>query len=287
MSFALGIDVGGTKTALGIVDTATGAIIRRETLATPHPQAGSGFLAEVAEAATRLDEQRKCAIGLGLCELVTTEGVISSGWRIKWSTQEVLAAFDLWPSTKIDADVRAAARAEARFGAGRGLKHWIYANAGTGIACCLMVDGAPHLGASGLGMAWGMSPASLAGESPVATIEDLSGSAALLKAAGQLGSAATSISELAVEAERDDTQVAALFLSSGTTLGRGLGTLANMLDPEAIILGGGVALASAAFREGVSGGLNEAIWPFHRQRPPILIAAIGQDAGLLGAALSV
>jgi glucokinase len=287
MSLALGIDVGGTKTALGIVDTATGAIVCRETLATPHPLAGSRFLSEVAEAAARLDHQRRCAVGLGLCELVTVDGVISSSWRIKWSSQEVLAAFDRWPSIAIDADVRAAARAEARFGSGRDLKHWIYANAGTGIACCLMVDGTPHFGASGLGMAWGMSPTALAGESPSATIEDLSGGAALLKAAGQLGSAATSISELAVEAERDNAQIAALFASGGNTLGRGLGTLANMLDPEAIILGGGVALASAAYREGVSAGLNEAVWPFDRRRPPILIAAIGQDAGLLGAALSV
>jgi glucokinase len=282
---ALGIDVGGTKTALGVVDCATGRSHRSVTLATPQPKASAAFLSEVAAAAFELDPKHALPIGLGLCELVTGAGTIASNWRINWQSTDVHAAFKDWPSIAIDADVRAAARAEAAFGAGRGLSHWIFANAGTGIACCLMVNGKPHVGASGLGMAWGMSPADTTSNAGGPSIEDCSGGAALLAKAKSVGLTASSVGELSALADGGSAEAQALLAEGGAVLGRGLGTLANMLDPEAIILGGGLALASAEYRSALVQGIAHSLWPKDRTMPRVLTAGNGAAAGVTGAAL--
>ncbi|MCU0830832.1 MAG: ROK family protein [Rhizobiaceae bacterium] len=284
-NLALGIDVGGTKTALGVVDVQTGVIHARASLATPQPFAGTDFLAEIVAAALALDPTCALPVGLGLCELVTRDGVIASGWRVRWQTGDVRAAFARWPSFALEADVRAAARAEAMFGAGRGHAHWIYANAGTGIACCLMADGAPHLGVSGLGMAWGMSPADLTSKAGSQTIEDCSGGAALLAKAKSVGLPVSSVGELSALADGGDAEANTILTEGGTVLGHGLGALANMLDPQVIILGGGLGMASAAYRRAVEAGIDACLWPAARPRPPLIPARCGSDAGLIGAAL--
>ena len=100
------------------------------------------------------------------------------------------------------------------------------------------------------------------------------------------GLEASSISELEMLAESGSIKARDLIQRSGLVLGRGLGTLANMLDPEAIILGGGTVLASAIYRDGVAQGLASAIWPATRDVPKLVLAGCGPDAGLIGAALS-
>ena len=76
-----------------------------------------------------------------------------------------------------------------------------------------------------------------------------------------------------------------LLQTAGITLGTGLATLANMLDPQAIILGGGVGRASATYRKGLRAGLAFAVWPKGRNLPYVFSAALGADAGLVGAGL--
>ena len=284
---ALGIDVGGTKTAIGIIDTANGQIVERLVLPTPQPKAKSAFLADIVAAAEKLDLEHSLPIGVGLCELVTNQSQIASAWRVEWSAAEVKHAFAKWPVLTLEADVRAAAIAEAHFGAGRGISNWIYANAGTGIATVLMHGGTPHRGANGLGMAWGMSPANLnpAGVTRIdnlpTSIEAICGGAGLLESAVTLG---LDVPDIAALAGTSDNRAINLLSHAGQTLGRGLGTLANMLDPEAIILGGGVALASKTYCDGCKDGLRHAIWPQGRQLPNVMVAELRSHAGLIGAA---
>jgi glucokinase len=78
-----------------------------------------------------------------------------------------------------------------------------------------------------------------------------------------------------------------LMAERGALLGRALALMANMLDPEAIVLGGGVALSSPAYFEACREAFHRTLW--HRQRvlPPLVPAALGADAGLVGAGLAV
>jgi glucokinase len=273
---AIGIDIGGTKTAIGIIDTTTGKISQKQVLNTP---AGSGldivFLHHVAEVVHALE---RLPVGIGICELVDTGGRIASQSKFNWTTADIRNAFDFAPSLKIESDVRAAAMAEGRFGAGVGLNHWIYVNAGTGIATVLMQNGKPYVGTNGLGMAFGMSPSSTVGDQPQPTIEDLAGAKGMINIARK--------KSLRVESLQDLIEISPVCLSQGgKVLGRAIGTLANMLDPQTIVLGGGVAHASEVYRRAFEDAFNKTVWFTGVFHPEVIAAKLNVDSGLIGAGL--
>src|SRR5262245_49033489 len=187
--WAIGIDVGGTKTSIGLIDTRTGRIAERVELVTPPPaKTGKPFLDRVAGAARRIAETSDGAagapVGIGICELLDSAGEIVSAHRVKWASREVRSAFGFAGRVAIEADARAAAIAEAAHGAGAGLRHWIYANAGTGIATILMDAASPYPGAHGRALCSGMGPATfLPGHSTGESVEDISGGAGMLQRA--------------------------------------------------------------------------------------------------------
>lgn len=276
MSCAIGIDIGGTKTAIGIVDVAIGRIIQKHVLNSP---LGSGldqaFLGQIADAVGRME---RLPIGIGICELVDTSGNIASQRKFFWSSADVRRAFDFAPSVEIESDVRAAAIAEGRFGAGVGLDHWINVNAGTVIATVLMQRDKPYVGACGLGMAFGMSPTSLDSNKTQPTIEDLAGARGMLKIARASKLEAETLQDLIIAAPR-------ILEAGGQVLGRAIAMLANMLDPQTIVLGGGVGLSSSAFCSAFKRAFHSTVWFGELCEPEIVTAKLNVDSGLIGAAL--
>jgi glucokinase len=154
------------------------------------------------------------------------------------------------------------------------LSHWIYANAGTGIGAVLMQGAVPYLGHNGLGMAFGMSPASFEG-TPGRTLEDLAGTRGMAHLAG-----AEDFRRLV-----DTAPDHAVLRDGGAALGHALATLANILDPEAIVLGGGAVAASTTFVDAVEQAFREAHWFHAHAATPVMRGRLGADAGIIGAAL--
>jgi glucokinase len=144
--------------------------------------------------------------------------------------------------------VRAAALAEARFGAGRGSRHFVYVTAGTGIAHTLVIDGRPMPGAHGAALILGAPP-----------VERLASGRALAGDAGHVEQA-------------------------GAALGQALAFLAHALDPERIVLGGGLG-RDPAYRGAVEAGLRRWLEPPAHTAVPLVPARLGVDAGCIGAAL--
>src|SRR5262245_6946542 len=160
----LGIDVGGTKVAAGIVDPATGAIIHRETIATEAARGGEAVLADTLALARRLIDaggRRVIRIGVGVPQLVDTAGRIRSAYNFDWTGLPVRERLSTLAPTTVESDVRAAARAEARFGAGKGRRLFAYVTIGTGISYCLVIDGRPHAGANGFAIHFASSALSV------------------------------------------------------------------------------------------------------------------------------
>jgi glucokinase len=269
---ALGLDIGGTKTALGLVDLQTGAILERTDFKTPPRLAREP---EFFNAINRVAQVHgPLPLGIGLCELVDRKGEIVNNYTIPWTSVELRAFFPGHPKLAIEADVRAAAKAEANFGAGRTLSHWIYANAGTGIGAVLMQGATPYLGQDGLGMAFGMSPASFESVQ-TRTLEDIAGTRGMAERAG------VQDFRRLVETEPNHS----VLRDGGAAFGRALATLANILDPEAIILGGGAVAASTTFVDAVEQAFREAHWFHADAAKAILRARLSADAGVIGAAL--
>jgi glucokinase len=287
---AVGVDVGGSKASVGIVDTTDGRVVERLEIATPPvEETGDAFLAAVAEAARGLAARQGEAFmptGIGICELVDIGGAILSAHRVRWKTADVHRAFSLAKTVLIEADVRAAAVAEADFGAGAGLRHWIYANAGTGVATVLMDGRTPYLGAHGRGVAIGMSIADFRpAEGPSPTVEDIAGGAGMLERARKAGLAVVRIAELIDRANADHEPERTITAEGGHALGRSLALLANSLDPEAIVVGGGIAAASPGYIATSREAFMGSVWYARDGVPALRTARFGSESGLIGAAL--
>ena len=137
MSAAVGVDVGGTKLAAARVDTRTGAVLEARRMPTRPARGPAAVLADCIALADALGEGPR---GLAVCELVDPAGRVRSAETVDWRGAD-LSAFD-----RRRVDARAAALAEARFGAGG--RDFLYVSVGTGISHCLICDGAPRLGSA-------------------------------------------------------------------------------------------------------------------------------------------
>lgn len=285
---AIGIDIGGSKTLIGLIEASTGKIIKCIEFITPsHHESDHCFLSRLVEATHDLSGSAQLPIGVGICELVEATGDIVSAHRVSLTSDAVRSAFSFAHIIVIDADVRAAALGEAVHGSGRGLKHWIYANAGTGIGTVLMQGDRPYLGSRGRTLAAGMSPIAFVSETAAgAIIEDFAAGAGMLQRARSIGLDFSRVSDLIAAAASGSAAARNVLDTGGAVMGRALGFLANALDPEAIVLGGGVAIGDMGYARACESALHETIWHPDSTLPPVLPAGLGRNSGLVGAALA-
>ena len=143
----IGVDVGGTKIAAALVTFPKAEVCARRQIPTAPTRGGDAVLADVLRlceeliVAAQSQNQRVHCIGVGVCELVDLEGTVVSENCIAWKGVLVRERLSKLAPTVIEADVRAAALAEAAFGAGKPFKQFLYVTIGTGISCCLVLDG--------------------------------------------------------------------------------------------------------------------------------------------------
>lgn len=294
---AIGIDVGGTKIAAGWVAFPEGVVRSERMIPTQPARGGAAVLADVAQlakeqiAGARVAGVTIEAIGLGLCELVDPAGRILSANCVQWLDQPVTKRLGALAPTTIDADVRAAARAEALFGAGRDRRIFLYVTVGTGIASALVIDGEPFTGARGATGTMASAPLSLVcehcGKASQSTLEQIAAGPALVERLNaRRPGAARSGQEVLAAAAAGDAGALAVVRSAGEALESTVGLLINVLDPEAVIVGGGLGLSEGPFWESFIASTRRHIWSDVHRDLPILRAATGQDAGLIGAAAS-
>jgi glucokinase len=259
---AVGIDVGGTKIAAGLVDLETGVIVARRAVPTPLRDGRAAL-----EACSRLALDLAPAgapIGIGLCELVSPDGRPRSRQTVDWVELDVAAAFAATGPVFVDSDVRTAGRAEALYGAGRGYSRLVFLNVGTGIAYALLRDGEPEMGARGYAIIVG-APA----------VEDIAGGAALALLSG----------EASAREALGDPRHAGLMADATTAIGGALAALVNALDPDAVVIGGGLGLVDS-YRGAAVAAARPLIWADDVRGLPIVPAALGGDGPLLGAVLA-
>jgi glucokinase len=225
---------------------------------------GKAVLADAVALAEELASGRAAAIGIGVCEVVDLSGRVRSAATVDWRSVDVPAAFARLGPAVLESDVRAAALAEARFGAGRTWRSFVYLTVGTGIAHTLVVDGAPYSGADGQAIVVGAPP-----------VEQVASGRALAQRSGL----ATAEDVLRSPAH------AALVGEAAGELGRALAMLVNALDPAAVVIGGGLGLVTP-YRDAVVRAARAAIEHDSGDTLPMLPAACDLEAGAIGAALA-
>jgi glucokinase len=297
--WAIGIDVGGTKCAAGIVRLPEGRVLARRLQPTGPERDGDVVLADVIRIVQSLRQEASregftpAAVGIGVAELVDVGGQIVSAATVRWQGIPVATRVSTATSlpTHIDADVRAAARAEARLGAGRGLGDFLYVTVGTGISSALVLRGSPYLGARGLTGTFASAPGAIPGDAGNLAsgppLEQFAAGPALAArlAVARPGFGGTGADVLAL-AEEGDEPARAIVASAGRALGAAVAQLVNTLDPAAVVLGGGLGLASGLYRESLDGALRQYVWSNLHRDLPLVPARLGNDAGWIGAALA-
>jgi len=286
---ALGIDVGGTKVSGGIVDLTTGAIIARRQVPTDFERGGAAILADALAMAWALKEDALRLgvpvdhLGIGVAELVDPAGRVFSDHRIRWSSFDVAATFDEVLPTVVSADVRAAALAEAQFGAGRGLTDFYFVTIGTGVAGVLVLDGVPYAGSRGAALVIANSMerhrCPSCGHVARGMVEDAASGPGLAAAYG----AETAEDVLAAARSGDARALHAIDHATGE-LGRVLALLADSLDPQVMVIGGGLGCAPGPYFDALSRAVRTGLWDGVENPLTLTQAKLGPDAGLIGAA---
>jgi glucokinase len=292
---AIGIDVGGTKTAAGIVDP-NGCVLAKRVIPTDPTRGGEAVLQDVLTLAENLraeTERQGCvldALGVGVCELVSPSGEVLSKQTIAWRGLPIREQLGRVAPALLEADSRAAAFCEARCGAGRPFRSFLYVTIGTGIGSSLVLDGVPWPGANGCSGTLATAPATAwcphCDQLSSTVLEHVASGPALVERYNQQAAtrAATAEAVLAA-AQAADPLATAVVRTGATTLGSTIGLLVNVLDPEAVIIGGGLGTAPGLFWEVLQAAIRAHIWSELHRDLPLLQAAHAGDAGFIGAGL--
>jgi glucokinase len=292
---AIGIDVGGTKVALGVV-TRAGKLLASRRLEVAAAPSFASLLDEAAAQARELSELseqagagRLAGVGVGMPELVDPAGEVRTSSVIPWSRRDLVAAFGALGPVVVQADVRAAALAEARFGAGRSWSSFAYVTVGTGISCSFVQGGRPYAGAHGAAELLGSGRLTLRCPhcglpSTSVALEDYAGGPALLdRFRERTGSPLSGVEEVFAQAAAGNLAAAEVLGESADAIGSFVAFLVGLLDPFGVIVGGGLGLAGGWYWDRLVSSTREHIWAEHVRSIPIEQAALGTHAGVIGA----
>lgn len=293
--YAIGIDVGGTKLAGGVVNITDGTVLLQETIPTQAQRGGATVLTDCIGLIERLYHAANvqglaiAGIGLAVCELVDPGGNVTSAYNFDWRTIRLQELLPQWAPVVVTSDARAAALAEAQYGAGAAYNLFAYVTVGTGISSTIVHEGRPLAGARGNALVLASMPLTAicptCGALNETVLEEFAGGPALVRRYNaEAGTPITSGHELFAAVERGDALASKIVRTAGEALGVSIAFLCNVIDPEAVIIGGGLGLAGGLYWESMVEATRRHIYAWDTRQLPIVTAALGIDVGIIGAA---
>jgi glucokinase len=309
MSLTVGVDVGGTKVLGGVVD-ASGKVLATSRRDTPR-EGGSELTKTIAEVALELMQTHSVtAVG------VSAAGFVSSDRKTMLATPNIAD----WNGVQLDLelekliglpvvienDANAAAWGEAKFGAGRNQAHMMMLTIGTGVGGGIVVNNQLYRGAFGIAAEFGhlrvVPEGHLCGCGARGCFEQYASGSALRRHAREAISASPDLArnllargdgtidgltgQAITDAAREGDAVAlAAFQTTAQYLGAGIASLAVLLDPSCVVIGGGVIDAGEILLAPTREAMKRYM-PFAGKHPyPEIVAAeLGNEAGLVGVA---
>jgi glucokinase len=299
----IGLDFGGTKLAAGVFDTTTRQLLARSQIATPVAGgAAASRTAMIALARELLANHpgQLQAVGVSFGGPVAPDGrVVRLSMHVPGWEQAPLA--DLFEAefgvpTRIANDGDAAAMAEHRLGAGRGVAHLLYVTASTGIGGGVVINGSLHRGERGWAGEVGHmvldpdGPACPCGrngclEALASGLSIARDAKAALHASDQTSllrahpHESLSAQHVALAALQGDRIAEQIWDRAMAWIGIGLGSAANLLNPGRIVIGGGLTRAGDHFFEPVRAAARRRCMD---SELTIMPAQLGDDVGILG-----
>ncbi|MET8985943.1 ROK family protein [Nonomuraea wenchangensis] len=285
-SFVVALDVGGTSMKGGLVSD-SGKVLLSERRPTPRTEGGDAVVAAISDFIGHLaaaGDGEPAGVGLAVPGLVTEHAAVYAT-NLGWRDVPASAFTTLDIPVMLGHDVRTGGLAESVLGAGRDMADFLFLPIGTGIAGATVIRGEPYGGSSGWAGEIGHTPVFPDGE------QCACGQFGCLETYASAASVGRRYSQRAglegVRAEQvvtsDDPIAIEVWDEAVEALSLALATYTLLLDPSAIVLGGGLAEAGPALFDPVRTRLVKRL--AFRDAPPLIPAALGVDAGMLGAAL--
>ena len=305
MKYCFGVDIGGTTVKLGLFST-EGEIIDKWEIKTRTENQGEAVLPDIADALKKklaekqIEKDQVEGIGVGVPAPVDAEGVVQNTANLGWGYKEVKREMEELSGMKaeIGNDANVAALGEMWLGAGKGRKNIIMVTLGTGVGGGIIVDGKPLVGAHGAGGEIGhlcvnYEETDHCGCGNTGCLEQYASATGITRLAnirlakddkesvlrGQEISAKTVFD--AVKA--GDAVAEEIAEEFGKYLGYAMANLVAVVDPAAIVIGGGVSKAGEILLKYVEKNFKERAF-FANKDTEFVLATLGNDAGICGAA---
>ena len=293
MPLFIGVDIGGTK-VLATAVSSTGRVLRTATRTTPGRRVEARLVEDaLTEAVQEIAGVRRVgAIGIAAAGFVDAQGErVRFAPHLPWRDEGVRARLaERWSAPVVlDNDANCAARAELTYGAVGDAESAVMVTLGTGIGGALILDGAVLRGYNGMAGEFGHNqvvpdgrPCECGG---TGCWEQYCSGNALNRFVRAQGVEELVGPEITAAAEAGDPVALAAFDDVGSWLGVGVANLVASYDPQIVVIGGGLSAAGDLLLEPARRALRESlVGADHRTVPPVVRAALGPEAGAIGAA---
>src|SRR3954452_715127 len=291
----LGLDIGGTKLAAGVVapDGSVRGFVVAPTRAERGPDDSLSRLFElgrraVAESGVSWEDVEAVGIGCG-GPLDSEKGILIAplhlpGWegvRIVERTSESFGR----PAV-LDNDATAAAAGEHRFGAGRGTRNMVYLTISTGVGGGVIIDGDVHRGRSGNGGELGHVTVDWRGRrcrgcGRRGCLEAYCSGTSIAERAREAGMDGATAADVAQAARAGNEAAARIWDETCEALASGITSIVNLFEPEIVVLGGGVVRTGEQLLAPVRERVSEQVLG---DPVPVVPAELGDAVGVVGAA---
>lgn len=308
MTLTIGIDVGGTKIAGGVIDSA-GSVLKRERVESPSDNREQIVAAVVSLCRNLMTEFDVTSVGIssaGLINRARDQIVFSPNLDMTGSKIGEQVAAEIQLPVLLENDANCAAWGEFKYGAGVGFSNVVMLTVGTGLGSGIIVDKKLVIGGFGMAAESGhmvIKPeGQLCGCGQRGCLEQYAsgqaltrnarsfvasgspGAATLLKACSGDPTALTGPMVTAAAAEGDPASIS-ILAEAGKWLGYGMAAIAAILDPEVFVVGGGGGDAGDLILQPAREAFEQRLTARdHRPIAQIVSAKLGNDAGMIGVA---
>jgi glucokinase len=289
---ALGIDVGGTNARAAMVDRDTGAVVATAK-ASPPERSATAVIDTVRRLVDQVSTGREVAsgpVGVGIAGMVRGDVVVNApnlGWRDVRLGEPLAKA--LGRDVRLVNDLSAAAWGEFSAGAAKGESDSFTVFVGTGVGSAIISGGRLLSGASGVAGEFGHTKAVAEGGRPCGCgehgcLEAYAGGANLMAWMAESGVPGTP-SDLEQRAQRGETTAKGLYDFAVGHLALAIANQETVLNPKVVVLGGGVLMKCPGMVRRITDVVMTRAGAAARAGLRIELARLGDDAGLVGAAL--
>lgn len=291
-NLAVGIDIGGTNTKIGLIND-QGKVLAHSKIPTESESSFEDYLKRVEIAIKELTSQNLPIKGIGIgapCASGIT-GIMENPPNLAWGTTPLKQLFEQHFKLPIvvENDANISAIGEGQWGIAKGLKDYIVITLGTGVGTGIIVNGQLLTGSTGLAGEGGHITIIANGRKcncgGLGHLEAYCSVRGIKQTYKELFDGETGFREMSAKYEQGDHKATQAVDQTADYLGQGLATMTALFMPDLIVLSGGVSTLGNSFAQKTQDALNRYVFPIMKDKVPVKISQISTtDGAILGAA---